>query len=67
MMARGERYGEVYLCGLCEESLPVRALVEGPNLDIATETREELCYDKAETACERRQLGRNKRSEESGT
>jgi NADH-quinone oxidoreductase subunit I len=25
----------------------VDAIVEGPNLEYATETREELCYDKA--------------------
>ncbi len=34
-------------CGLCEESCPVDAIVEGPNLEFATETREELMYDKA--------------------
>jgi NADH-quinone oxidoreductase subunit I len=33
-------------CGLCEESCPVDAIVEGPNLEFATETREELMYDK---------------------
>ncbi len=33
-------------CGLCEESCPVDAIVEGPNLEFATETREELLYDK---------------------
>ena len=34
-------------CGLCQEACPVDAIVEGPNLDFAVETREELYYDKA--------------------
>eukprot|EP01031_Cornospumella_fuschlensis_P046168 gene46168-56522_t len=34
-------------CGLCEEACPVDAIVEGPNSEFATETREELYYDKA--------------------
>ena len=33
-------------CGLCEEACPVDAIVEGPNFEYATETREELYYDK---------------------
>ena len=33
-------------CGLCEESCPVDAIVEGPHFEYATETREELIYDK---------------------
>src|SRR5438045_1396448 len=34
-------------CGLCQEACPVDAIVEGPNYEFATETREELYYDKA--------------------
>ena len=34
-------------CGLCQEACPVDAIVEGPNFEYATETREELFYDKA--------------------
>lgn len=33
-------------CGLCQEACPVDAVVEGPNYEFATETREELFYDK---------------------
>ncbi len=33
-------------CGLCQEACPVDAIVEGPNSEFATETREELYYDK---------------------
>jgi NADH-quinone oxidoreductase subunit I len=33
-------------CGLCQEACPVDAIVEGPNFEFATETREELYFDK---------------------
>ena len=33
-------------CGYCQEACPVDAIVLGPNLEFATETREELFYEK---------------------
>lgn len=33
-------------CGLCQEACPVDAIVESPNFEFATETRNELYYDK---------------------
>jgi NADH-quinone oxidoreductase chain I len=33
-------------CGMCEQACHVDAIVEGPNYEFATETHEELLYDK---------------------
>jgi len=33
-------------CGFCQEACAVDAIVEGPNIAFATETREELLYEK---------------------
>ncbi len=33
-------------CGMCQEACPVDAIVESPNFEFATETRQELYYTK---------------------
>ena len=44
-------------CGMCQEACPVDAIVEGPNFEFATETREELYFSKEQAARQRRPLG----------
>jgi NADH-quinone oxidoreductase subunit I len=33
-------------CGLCQEACPVDAIIQGPNFEFSTQTREELIYTK---------------------
>ena len=54
---------ECIYCGLCQEACPVDAIVEGPNFEFATETREELYLRQGAAARERRPLGARDRQE----
>ena len=49
-------------CGFCQEACPVDAIVEGPNFEFATETREELLLRQGTAARQRRPLGARDRA-----
>jgi NADH-quinone oxidoreductase subunit I len=49
-------------CGMCQEACPVDAIVEGPNFEYATETREELFTTRKSLLCERGSLGADNRT-----
>ena len=49
-------------CGFCQEACPVDAIVEGPNFEFATETREELLLRQGAAARQRRPLGARDRA-----
>src|SRR2546427_6838444 len=40
-------------CGICQAACPGHAIVQGPNFEVATETREELYYDQHQLTANR--------------
>ena len=47
----------MYLLWSCQEACPVDAIVQGPNYEFATETHEELIYNKEKLLDNGRQMG----------